>query len=133
MKNKITYIITLVIGMFIANVNAQNEDVLEFEVYDQIEDSFKIALRINSEAVQFIQFDFYEENHLVFNQEAILNKKLDGNYYFSFNGSEKEVFLDDIRIETQVRSVKAKPKSKSLEVKVLDKNFNIIAKNRKQI
>ncbi len=134
MKNKITHIIVLVIGMVITSrANAQQESFLEFEVYDQVEDSCKIYLRINSDEVKFIQLDFYEEDHLVFNQEAVLNKKTDNNYYLLFKGSEKQITLDDIRIETTIQRVKAQPKSRSLEIKVFDKNFNIIAKNRKQI
>ncbi|MDO6761758.1 hypothetical protein Q4566_16235 [Tamlana sp. 2_MG-2023] len=135
MKNKIIFITLLLIGVFVRKVNAQQEavSILEFEIYDQIEDSCKIFLRINTDQAKFIEFKFYEEGHIIFNQEAILNKKKDGNFYLLFMGNEKEVFLDDIIIETKIPHIKASPKSKFIEVKLFDKDFTLITESRKQI
>ncbi|WP_106794884.1 hypothetical protein [Aquimarina sp. Aq78] len=134
MKNRIKHSMILIFGMFCTTLFYAQQNTFDFEVYEKEKNVFEISLQFYEVAnVKFIQIDLIEDGHVLDNQEAILNRKSDNNFYLFYNQQEALVYLDDLKMSIEKKWGKAKPKSIAIEVRLLNNEFQLITKNRKQI
>ncbi|WP_074410206.1 MULTISPECIES: hypothetical protein [Aquimarina] len=134
MKNRIKHSMILIFGMFCTTLFYAQQNTFDFEVYEKEKNVFEISLQFYEAVnVKFIQIDLIEDGHVLDNQEAILNRKSDKNFYLFYNQEETLVYLDDLKMIIEKKWGKAKPKSIALEVRLLNNEFQLITKNRKQI
>ncbi|WP_109852412.1 hypothetical protein [Aquimarina sp. AU58] len=134
MKNRIKHSMILIFGMFCTTLFYAQQNTFDFEVYEKEKNVFEISLQFYEAVnVKFIQIDLIEDGHVLDNQEAILNRKSDNNFYLFYNQEETLVYLDDLKMIIEKKWGKAKPKSIALEVRLLNNEFQLITKNRKQI
>ncbi|WP_025667025.1 hypothetical protein [Aquimarina megaterium] len=134
MKNRIKHSMILIFGMFCTTLFYAQQNTFDFEVYEKEKNVFEISLQLYEAVnVKFIQIDLIEDGHVLDNQEAILNRKSDNNFYLFYNQEETLVYLDDLKMIIEKKWGKAKPRSITLEVRLLNNEFQLITRNRKQI
>ncbi|WP_438422961.1 hypothetical protein [Aquimarina macrocephali] len=134
MKNRIKHSMILIFGMFCTTLFYAQQNTFDFEVFEKEKNVFEISFHFYEAVdVKFIQVDLIEDGHLLDNQEAILNRKSDNNFYLFYNQQETLVYLDDLKMNIEKKWGKAKPKSIAIEVRLLNNEFQLITKNRKQI
>jgi hypothetical protein len=134
MKNRIKHSMILIFGMFCTTLFYAQQNTFDFEVFEKEKNVFEISLQFYKAVnVKFIQVDLIEDGHVLDSQEAILNRKSDNNFYLFYNQEETLVYLDDLKMIIEKKWGKAKPKSIALEVRLLNNEFQLITKNRKQI
>ncbi|MBG6130614.1 hypothetical protein IWQ47_002090 [Aquimarina sp. EL_43] len=134
MKNRIKHSMILIFGMFCTTLFYAQQNTFDFEVYEKEKNVFEISLQFYEVAnVKFIQVDLIEDGNVLDNQEAILNRKSDNNFYLFYNQKETLVYLDDLKMIIEKKWGKAKPRSIALEVRLLNNEFQLITRNRKQI
>ncbi len=134
MKNRITQIVILCIAIFCMTSFYAQQEAFDFQVYEQEKNKFQIALELyDVQQLKFIQIDLLEEGRVLDSQEAILNKKSDNNFYLFYNQKETLTYLDDLKFIIEKKWGRANPKSMAIEVRLLNRDFQVITKNRKQI
>jgi len=134
MKNKITYSIILILGICSTTHFYAQQNAFDFEVFEQEKNVFEVSFQFFENIdIKFIQLDLIEEGHVLDSQEAILNRKADNNFYLFYNQQETLVYLDDLKLIVKKKWGKAKPKSMAIEIRFLNNDFQVLAKNRKQI
>ena len=134
MNTIIRNIILFVAGILCTTGFYAQQDAFDFEVFEKEKNVFEISLKFYKEIdVKFIQIDLIEEGHVIDKQEAILNRKSDNNFYLFYKQQETLVYLDELKLNIEKKWGRANPKSMAIEIRLLNNDFQIVAKNNKQI
>ncbi|GAA4272076.1 hypothetical protein U6A24_11255 [Aquimarina gracilis] len=134
MKNRITQIIILCLGIFCTISFYAQESAFDFRVYEKEKNVYEVSFEFYENLnIKFIQVDVIQGGKLLINQEASLNRKADKNFYLFHNHKETRVYLDDLKMTLEKKWDSTNPNPVYIEIRILNDEFQFLAKNRKQI
>lgn len=113
---------------------SQNTGAFDFETTQISKDDYEIKFRLLSELnFKIISFDFYEDGHLIYSNQATINL-VKNRYYLSFNDQKEEIQFPEFKILLKdIKLLKEKPKNKSVEIRLYDANFKGLDLYRKEV
>jgi len=128
------YILLILLSLFSLDSVYSQDELFDFRVETISGEEYAVHVHFYKQMdVKFVEFSLIVEDDVVSFEQAILNKKLDGNYYLFLQGKETLVYLDDFVLPLSTEFTIDSLSKKYVEIKLLDVNFNQIDTYRKEI
>lgn len=128
------HIYITVMILMTSSVSFGQNDIFNFEVFTPEKGVYEVSFEFYQVIdVKMIQIDLYNEETLIGSYEAMISKKPDNNYYMFFNQKEQLVYMDDLKLVFKREFGSVNLGQQFLEVRLMDSNFSIIDRYRKEI